>query len=132
MIRFERALDKTLARLEERWRLLTPDMDWSHHDGDDVESIASSSLPTSVSTRRFHFVSGGREAERLKRKVITLERENQTMKSEVDQMKEVLRQHGITIEQPDYGEDNKDADPVDRPASLDEKDVWKLLVQHRK
>lgn len=133
MIRLERALDKTLAHLEERWRMLTPDMDWSHHDGDDVESIASSSLP-SPSMRRIHLSGSGRDIERLKEKVISLERENQNLNEELERMKEILHQHGFTVEQCDSGEEKKEVavDGELSNLSLDEKDVWRLITKHRK
>jgi predicted acylesterase/phospholipase RssA len=133
MIRLEHALDKTLACLEDRWRNLTPDMDWSHHDGDDVESIASSSHPHS-SIRRIHFSTSGREAESLKQKVISLEQENQTLNQELQRMKEMLRQHGFSIEEPDSDEEKKEVAPDGKSntLSLDEKDVWKLVTKHRK
>lgn len=133
MIRLEHALDKALARLEERWRNLTPDMDWSYRDGDDVESIASSSHPLS-SIRRIQFSTSVREAECLKQKVISLERENQTLKQELERMKGMLRQHGFSIEEPESGEEKKEvaADGESSTLSLDEKDVWKLVTKHRK
>jgi hypothetical protein len=133
MIRLERALDKTLAHLEERWRTLTPDMDWSHHDGDDIESIASSSLP-STSMRRIHLSGSGRDIERLKEKVISLERENKNLNEELERMKEILHQHGFTVEQRDSGEEKKEVavDGELSNLSLDEKDVWRLITKHRK
>lgn len=136
MLRFEHTIDKTLARLEERWRMLTPDMDWSQYDGDDVESLASSSLPP---VRRIHFAGGGvRESERLKRKVISLERENQSLRQDLDRAIELLEQQGISGEKfaSSSSEEKKEAttgslDSNTNP-SLDEKDVWRLVTKHRK
>lgn len=132
MIRFERALDKTLARLEERWRALTPDMDWSQYDGDDVESIASSSLPP---IRRIHLAGGGgRESERLNKKVISLERENYSLRQELQRAKEVLEEHGFSLETPTSSEEKKEssAGSASTNLSLHEKDVWSLVTKHRK
>lgn len=132
MIRFERALDKTLARLEDRWRSLTPDLDWSQYDGDDVESIASSSLPP---IRRIHLAGGGgRESERLKRRVISLERENQSLREDLLRMKEVLEEHGLVVEvSASSSEEKKDASAGSEGSelSLNEKNVWKLMTKHR-
>lgn len=132
MIRFERALDKTLARLEERWRALTPDMDWSQYDGDDVESIASSSLPP---IRRIHLAGGGgRESERLKKKVISLERENHELRQELQQVKDFLEEQGFTIETSTSSEEKKEGSTGSESTnlSLNEKDVWRLVMKHRK
>ncbi len=136
MLRFEHTIDKTLARLEERWRMLTPDMDWSQYDGDDVESLASSSLPP---VRRIHFAGGGvRESERLKRKVISLERENQSLRQDLDRAIELLEQQGISGEKfaSSSSEEKKEATTASLDSntnpSLDEKDVWRLVTKHRK
>jgi hypothetical protein len=116
--------------------MLTPDMDWSQYDGDDVESLASSSLPP---VRRIHFAGGGaRESERLKRKVISLERENQSLRHDLDRAIELLEQQGISGETfpSSSSEEKKEAttgslDSNTNP-SLDEKDVWRLVTKHRK
>jgi len=131
MLRFEHAIDKTLARLEERWRMLTPDMDWSQYDGDDVESIASNSLPP---IRRIHLAGGGgREAERLKKKVMSLERENQSLRQELNRVVEMLEQHGVSIETKLSSEEKKEALAGSESVnlSLDEKDVWRLVTKHK-
>lgn len=131
MLRFEHAIDKTLARLEERWRLLTPDMDWSQYDGDDVESIASSSLPP---IRRIHLAGGGgRESERMKKKVLSLERENQSLREELHRVVELLEQHGICIKSSIASEGKKEASVGSETTglSLDEKDVWRLVTKHK-
>jgi predicted acylesterase/phospholipase RssA len=78
MIRLERALDDCLARLQERRRVLSPD--W-----DDVESITSA---PSVAVKGVRFT--GREAERLKQKVLVLERENFNLKHQLDNLKHQL------------------------------------------
>ena len=107
MLRFEHAIDKTLARLEDRWRMLTPDMDWSQYDGDDVESLASNSLPP---IRRIHLAGGGgRESERLKRKVLSLERENQSLRQDLHRAIELLEQQGISGETFASSEEKKEA-----------------------
>lgn len=134
MLRFEHAIDKTLARLEDRWRMLTPDMDWSQYDGDDVESLASNSLPP---IRRIHLAGGGgRESERLKRKVLSLERENQSLRQDLHRAIELLEQQGISGETFVSSEEKKEPSTGSLESStnlsLDEKDVWRLVTKHRK
>lgn len=87
MIRLEKALDDTLARLEDRLRRLHPEGDWSFH-GDDVDSLASSSNLLSTSSGRVRIVgppppgfsSTFRETERMRRKMETLEDENRELR----------------------------------------------------
>lgn len=81
MIRLERGLDDCLARLHERRRVISPD--W-----DDVESIASAPSTagrnhSNVKGVRFF---GGREAERLKHKVMALERENYALRMQLEEL----------------------------------------------
>lgn len=90
MIRLEKALDDSLARLEERLRSLHPEGDWSYHE--DVDSIASSSNVLSNSSARVRIVgpppaglgSSYRETERMRRKMETLEDENRELKDYLD------------------------------------------------
>ena len=73
-----------LNRLEERYRDLHPDIDWSTHD--EIESIASASGSFPAwSTSRLRFgghVGQERKAEKLRTKVISLESENQKLKQQ--------------------------------------------------
>jgi TAG lipase/steryl ester hydrolase/phospholipase A2/LPA acyltransferase len=90
MIRLEKALDDSLARLEDRIRRLHPDGDWSFHD--DVDSIASSSNILSSGSARVRIVgppppgfsSTFRETERMRRKMETLEEENRELRDTLD------------------------------------------------
>jgi predicted acylesterase/phospholipase RssA len=79
MIRLERALDDCLARLHERKRIISPD--W-----DDVESIASVPSHVERAQKGVRFF-GGREAEHLKQRVLSLERENYALKMQIEEMK---------------------------------------------
>lgn len=121
MIRLERGLDDCLARLHERRRVLSPD--W-----DDVESITSA--PSTAggnhsNTKGVRFFAG-REAERLKHKVITLERENFALKT---QLEELTRQMEVN------NEGGRSENQVSRTLSsssvaslpLCEKGVWDVL-----
>lgn len=90
MIRLEKALDDSLARLEDRLRRLHPDGDWSFHD--DVDSIASSSNILSSGSARVRIVgppppgfsSTFRETERMRRKMESLEEENRELRDTLD------------------------------------------------
>jgi len=81
MIRLERGLDDCLARLQERRRVLIPD--W-----DDVESIASA--PSTALTKGVRFLGSGRDSERLKQKVMKLERKNFSLKMQVEELQRKL------------------------------------------
>lgn len=140
MVRMERALDQCLARLEERTQLLNPEGgDWSHHD-DDLDSIAStgSMIPSSMN-QRVRFFGPGREAERLKRKVMNLERENFALKQQLEDMQRVVTAVRMRESKDDDDDDN------DNPAllpegrvngsktlHLQEKDVWNVLRTHQR
>lgn len=91
MIRLEKALDDSLARLEERLRSLHPEGEWSFHE--DVDSIASSSNLVSASSGAKvrivgppppGFSSTYRETERMRRKMESLEGENKELKQYLD------------------------------------------------
>ena len=136
MLRFERALDGCLNRLEERYRNLHPDIDWSTHD--EIESIASASgsYPTSSSITpgrvRFggHFVHE-RKAEKLRTKVITLEQENQKLKLQLQQMEKLLAINGAkeTLSRDRSRErENEEKKGLDEgQVTLTEGDIWNLV-----
>ena len=121
MIRLERGLDDCLARLHERRRVLSPD--W-----DDVESITSA--PSTAggnykNTKGVRFFAG-REAERLKHKVMKLERENFALKT---QLEELTRQMEVNNQD---GNNEHHLSPTLSSSSvaslpLCEKGVWELL-----
>lgn len=88
MIRLEKALDDSLARLEDRLRSLHPEGDWSFHE--DVDSIASSTNVLSTSSGARVRIVGRpppgfsntyRETERMRRKMENLEDENRELKA---------------------------------------------------
>ena len=120
MMRLERSLDDCIARLEERYRQMNPDQsDWSFN-GDDVESIASSSLPASSVARGVRFVGrSDREAERLKHKVMSLERENDKLKQQLEIMERKL--HG-----------DEDTDSKENISPINEREVWSHLRRQRR
>jgi hypothetical protein len=120
MIRLERGLDDCLARLQDRRRVLIPD--W-----DDVESITSApSMSKGV-----RFLGSGREAERLKQKVMKLERENFSLKMKLEEMQHKLGEPDLD------GETKENTEVMSRSASagslvLSEREVWSLLkLQNR-
>lgn len=92
MIRLEKALDDCLHRLEDRVRSIAPDFDWSTQD--DVESIASSTAHASSAGRQVKIVGKpplgvsvrDRDAERMKKKMIALEQENQKLRHQLAEM----------------------------------------------
>lgn len=105
MVRLEKALDESLSRLQDRYRLLADDKSGGDgYDDDDLDSIASSSVmmmnsATNIGSRRFFGMgSSSREAERLKHKVMSLERENFGLKQQVAELQRLLR-NGITSSQ---------------------------------
>ena len=132
MIRLERALDDCLARLQERRRVLSPD--W-----DDVESIASA--PSTTAGNSSHQRSkgvrffAGREAERLKHKVMILERENFALKMQVQTLTSQVK-----VSFDDDAMDDANEDGISRTISsssiaslpLNEKGLWSLLRSHKK
>lgn len=84
--------------------------------------------------RRIHLAGGGgRESERLKKKVIALERENQSLRHELHRVLEILEQHGVHIETTIASEEKKEASAGSESAnpSLNEKDVWRLVTKHK-
>jgi hypothetical protein len=94
MIRLEKALDDCLARLEGRIRSMNPESDWSAHD--EIESIESSSVVASGSVHRVRIIgrptaqangTTAHDSERLRRKVSSLERENQLLREELEKLK---------------------------------------------
>ena len=121
MIRLERSLDDCIARLEERCRQLNPDQsDWSFN-GDDIESIASSSFPSSSIARGVRFVGkSDREAERLKHKVISLERENDKLKQQLEMMERKIKVD-------DSGNESKE-----NISPIEERQVWSHLRRQRR
>jgi hypothetical protein len=135
MLRFERALDGCLHRLEERYRNLHPDIDWSTHD--EIESIASASgsYPTSSTTPgRVRFgghVVQERNAEKLRTKVITLEQENQKLKLQLQQMEKLLAISGAKENQSrerSRERGNEEKKSLDEGhVTLTEGDIWNLV-----
>ncbi|CAB9499538.1 Patatin-like phospholipase domain-containing protein [Seminavis robusta] len=132
MLRFERALDGCLTRLEERYRDLHPDIDWSAHD--EIESIASASgsFPTSsITPSRVRFgghVVQERKAEKLRTKVITLEQENQKLKQQLQQMEKLMAINGAkaSMEREKDGEEKKTLDEGN-VNELSEGAIWNLV-----
>ena len=120
MMRLERSLDDCIARLEERCRQLNPEQsDWSFN-GDDVESIASSSLPNSSVARGVRFVGrSDRESERLKHKVMSLERENDKLKQKLEIMERQMKT-SETINSKENG------------SPVQERDVWSHIRRLRR
>lgn len=113
MLRLEKAVDNCLAVLEERSRQLSPEIDWSHYDGDDIESIASSSRRDSVTgrVRVYGYKSmNGHEADQLKEKVKSQEEEIRALKRQLELMQHMVEQNGSTPK-----------------PTLEEKDVWRLV-----
>lgn len=120
-----------LNRLEERYRDLHPDIDWSTHD--EIESIASASgsFPAS-STSRVRFgghVGQERKAEKLRTKVISLESENQKLKQQLQQMEKLLSINGAKEGQNrDRDSDKEEKKRQDEGhAVLTEGEVWNLV-----
>jgi len=89
MTRLEIALDDCLNRLDQRFKTLIPESEY-----DEIDSIASSSLVTTSISNRVRFIGAGRESERLKSKVISLERENLDLKKKLEEMEQRLI-HGV-------------------------------------
>jgi len=89
MIRLEKALDHCLARLQERFRDLYPDF-----GNDDIESIASSSLPSTSllhASNRVRFVGReNNETEKYRQKMVSLENENTSLKQQILQLQQLL------------------------------------------
>lgn len=129
MIRFEKSLDHCLSRLEERYRDLHPDFDWSAHD--DIESIVSTSgsFHASSNTPNHRVRFGGhvgqeRKVEKLRTKMINLEQENQKLKQQLQQMERLLNlsgSKGSTQEKDGEKEEKKNIN------DLTEGDLWNLV-----
>jgi hypothetical protein len=119
MIRLEKALDSCLARLEERCRVLHPELDWSAHD--DVESIASGSMMMSgpSASRGVRFASQERETERLRNQVTELEEENQTLRRQLDELQRLVRAEALPVS--DTGKENRSGN---ERLQLSEGEVW--------
>lgn len=121
-----------MSRLEERYRDLHPDVDWSTHD--EIESIASlsGSLPTSsITPNRVRFgghVVQERKAEKLRTKVITLEQENQKLKQQLQQMEKLLALNGAKeAQKKDRDSDREEKKSVDGEVTLTEGAIWNLV-----
>lgn len=97
MIRLEKALDDCLARLEGRIRTMNPESDWSTHD--EIESIESSSVvAASSSIHRVRIVErpllpSNSNAENLRRKVNSLELENEKLREELAKLQSLAMVH---------------------------------------
>lgn len=98
MTRLESALDACLSRLQERFKTLIPESDWSGHD--EVDSIASSSFTNTHISNRVRFIGSGRESERLKHKVMTLERENLFLRQRVEDMEREMLGEQVQLHLP--------------------------------
>mmetsp|Transcript_7646 Transcript_7646/g.10892 ORF Transcript_7646/g.10892 Transcript_7646/m.10892 type:complete len:977 (-) Transcript_7646:498-3428(-) len=147
MTRLEIALDNCLNRLDERFKTMIPESDY-----DEVDSIASSSLVTTSISNRVRFIGAGRESERLKTKVISLERENLELKKKLQEMERRLI-HGVVEDlsfgsptdlgngmarstsnssqfssSSDEGETSKRKSP--RESKVSEREVWSLRQRH--
>jgi predicted acylesterase/phospholipase RssA len=115
MIRLERGLDDCLARLQDQRRVLIPD--W-----DDVESLTSApSMSKGV-----RFLGSGREADRLKQKVMKLERENFSLKMKLEEIQHKLGEPDLNCET------KENTEILSRSASagnlvLSEREVWSLI-----
>lgn len=135
MIRLERALDHSLRRLDERYMLLTPEHDLDLFD--DVESIVSGSLHASSISNRVRFIGSGREAERLKHKVIKLEQENVALRRQLEDMQKKLSQkesgESVPSENSSLSRNSK-ADEVSGALcerKVSEKEVWSQVRRLR-
>ena len=128
MLRFEKSLDICLNRLEERYRDLHPEIDWSAHD--EIESIASASgsYPASSITSRVRFGINGqvgqeRKAEKLRTKVISLESENQKLKQQLQQMEKLMK-----LQNKDNDSDKEEKKGQDEGnVVMTEGEVWNLV-----
>jgi len=133
MLRFERSLDFCLNRLEERYRDLHPEIDWSARD--EIESIASASgsfpAPSSASQSRVRFghIGQERKAEKLRTKVFTLESENQKLKQQLQQMEKLLAINGMKEGQTREVDEKKmqDGNVVLAEGEITEGEVWNLV-----
>jgi hypothetical protein len=124
MIRLERALDECLARLHERRSVLIPEID-------DMESITSA--PTSTGLKGVRFLSVGREAEHLKKKVIALEQENLALKAQLEELRSELNRmphSGDDVEENGYK--SPPSPSPDGGRTLSEKEVWILKRTYSK
>ena len=128
MLRFEKSLDVCLNRLEERYRDLHPEIDWSTHD--EIESIASASgsYPASSITSRVRFGVNGqvgqeRKAEKLRTKVISLETENQKLRQQLQQMEKLMK---LQNRDNDSGKEEKKGQD-EGSVAMTEGEVWNLV-----
>mmetsp|Transcript_25997 Transcript_25997/g.36443 ORF Transcript_25997/g.36443 Transcript_25997/m.36443 type:complete len:858 (+) Transcript_25997:1-2574(+) len=110
MTRLEIALDDCLNRLDQRFKTLIPESEY-----DEIDSIASSSLVTTSISNRVRFIGAGRESERLKAKVISLERENVDLKKRLEEMEQRLI-HGV-VEDLSFGNLTNSGDGMARSTS---------------
>ena len=129
MIRLEKVLDDCLARLEGRIRSMNPESDWSTHD--DIESIESSSVVAAGSMHRVRII--GRpptqpnwDAERLRKKVLGLERENELLREQLEKLQGSFKIPSSSSESIVDVDTDADADKV---TLLDgsEGEVWNLV-----
>lgn len=156
MIRLEKALDDSLARLEDRLRTLHPEGDWSFHD--DVDSIASSANILSASSSRVRIVgppppgfsSSFRETERVRRKMDSLVEENKGLKdqlsdfvkgdfaqvgsiiSENEELKKQLQELQRLLGQNDSASENESVKENSGKDNLNEGSVWQLMLRGRR
>lgn len=119
MLRLEKALDECLEQLKVRFEMDT------HDDLDDLDSIASSGLGShgaSLSrTSVVRFTSQQHEVERLRLELSRVERENASLREQV----ESLRRVGPNGEAKE--EEKKNEDGEARRVELTERDVWRVV-----
>ncbi len=127
MIRLEKVLDDCLARLEGRIRSMNPESDWSTHD--DIESIESSSVVAAGSMHRVRIIGQPNgEAERLRKKVIGLERENEILREQLEKLQGSFKISSLSTDSTGIVDADVDAD-ADKMTLLDgsEGEVWNLV-----
>ena len=88
MIRLECKIDRCIAHLEERYHALAPDYDAVRRWNDDADSVSVSS--TVSVANRLRYASAGRETELLRQKVHILERDNVSLRQQIQQLQRAL------------------------------------------
>lgn len=136
MIRIEKAVDDCLRRLEEQMRSIAPEVDWSNHD--DIDSIASSSAPASFTNRvrivgrpPLHLSTRDRVNERMRRRINTLEEENQLLQRQLDELRkhvhEAVGPNGVSRDEGSVGAS------IERASLSDgsEGQIWGLVLRRK-
>ena len=120
MLRLEKVLDECLEQLKVRFEMDT------HDDLDELESIASSGLGANaigLRTSVVRFTGQQQEVERLRSELSRVERENASLREEV-QLLRGGRSVGSGGEEEKKHEDYK---PPTTSIRLTERDVWKVV-----